>query len=229
MKRTIIIIIFSICALACGTMIWIDSSLLNAIATVLIGLITGVLSSTLVTLYFNSEEKKQKEGIKKTKLESFFYSCADFMYWIERDINEMIDEKVILLNNRKQIISFIDKLKEENKNKILEELDEKCDYLVNTGISYISPFFYSYISLDNNLLLLQGIINVNEYNFFNNMIRKDIFKEFIETRKEHRYFEGASAEYLLHSIKVALNLVYDSVKVFPQIKEIYGTIKKDME
>lgn len=66
MKRTIIIIIFSICALACGTMIWIDSSLLNAIATVLIGLITGVLSSTLVTLYFNSEEKKQKEGIKKS-------------------------------------------------------------------------------------------------------------------------------------------------------------------
>lgn len=151
------------------------------------------------------------------------------MYWIERDINEMSDEKVILLYNHKQIISFIDKLKEENKNEILDELDEKCDYLVNTGISYISPFFYSYISMDNNLLLLQEIINVNEYNFFNNMIREDIFKDFIERRKEHRYFEGASAEYLFHSIKVAWNLVYDSIKVFPQIKEIYGTIKKDME
>ena len=103
MKRTTIIIIFSICALVCGTMIWIDSSLLNAIATVLIGLITGVLSSTLVTLYFNSEERKQKEEIKKIKLESFFYSCADFMYWIERDINEMIDNNVELLINCKKI------------------------------------------------------------------------------------------------------------------------------
>lgn len=65
MKRTTITIIFSICALACGTMLWIDSSLLNAISTVLIGLITGTLSSTLVTLYFNSKRKQAKRGIKK--------------------------------------------------------------------------------------------------------------------------------------------------------------------
>ena len=229
MKRSIIIVICIICVLVCGIMVWIDSSLLNAIATIMSGLITGVLSSTMVTLYFNDFQKKQREKIKKLKLESFIYACADLIYWIELDINDIKKSKLDVFNDKEDVIQFIDDLKKDNKEKVIEELDEKCDHIVNTGISYISPLFSAYISFDQNSLLLQDVITIEEYNFFNNFIINDMCKDFIEIRKQHRFFEGARAEYLFHRIKVALNIVYDSIKIFPQIKEMYIKIKKHNE
>lgn len=222
----ILLFVLIIITLLLGTIVWCTSNFLNGLITILSGILTGLVSSMIVTIYFERIKHNEKENIKKLKIENFIYSAASLMVEVEYDIKKMHKE-INILENYEEIIRFIDNLKEKNKGILVIDLDSNYNSLINTIVYYLSPLLYSYTKIDHSTLLFEEIFNKEEYLFFNNMIRKSFCDEFLSMKQTDRFLEKYNSYNIFHYLRIGLNTVKDATEIFPEIKIMYSKLKSN--
>ena len=62
---------------------------------------------------------------------------------------------------------------------------------------------------------------MEKYKFFHNIIRGDIFDDYLSTKKNDRFGDNVKGYYIFHQLRICLNCVLDANAIFPEIKEKY--------
>ena len=220
-----LLLIILLILIALSVVVWKLSGFISFLNTIIIGLFIGLLGSFIITFVFEINKQQQKIQIREYKLENFIYNASDFLCLIESIFVEMEKTKIDIFNDYNKVSKKLLKLKEDFKNTKIEDIRKKYRSLVSIFIYLIPPLYYSYIKLNNDILLSNNILNLKEYSYFNNQILNNLFNDYLTIKKEHKYFEECNSEFVFNNIIMALNTIMDAEKIFPEIKLKYNELK----
>lgn len=194
------------------------------LTTVIAGLLVGLCSSFAITYLFEKEKVETRKKIKSLTIENFIYSCAQYIISLELWYKSNYHTEYKIFDNPKIMLDILQTLRDANRNIPSTDIDEKFTQLINEYIYSVGPVYHSYILLDNQQLLLTEVLNTNEYQFFHNIIRKDIFKSHLSLNEKDRFAEKIDGYTIFHELRVCLNCVIDAKEIFPEIIEKYNKL-----
>lgn len=219
-KKHWIKIVVSIAVLALSIVLWVCSGFLTFLSTIVAGLVIGLCSSFAITYLFENEKKRNRRSIRALCIDRFIRSCVDYLLALETWYTGFTKSKYSIIDNPDVMLGLLDTLRNNYKDGSIT-IDATYKTLVNEYTYSISPVYYSYKSLDNQQLLLNDVLSLDEYKFFHNFIRSDMFADFLAVHQKDRFAQSTSGYYVFHHLRVCLNCVLDAVKVFPEIEEGY--------
>lgn len=226
-KHKMAFIIGIVLIILLSAIVWIFSGFMSFLTTIVIAIVVGLLCSFVITFWFEDNKQRERDKIRNFKIENFIYTCADYLNELEILFTEITGITIDIHRDFNDIQKQLSDLKNKYNNNALEEIDDKYQGLVSEFIYSISPIYYNYNLLNSDILLVNDILNLDEYKFFANYPRNDIYKKFLNTKAEHEYFEGCSAHYIFVHLLGCFNMILDAEKLFPEIKIKYEELKKD--
>lgn len=218
-----ILIFFSVLILSVA--LWIWKGFETFLTTIIAGLLVGLCSSFVITYLFEREKKKSREDIRRACIESFVYSCADYILNLESWYKDYSKSEYSILENPEVMLNFLQELRDNHKKVTADSLNDQYATLVKEYTYSVGPIYYAYKQLDNQQLLLGDILSLNEYHFFHNNIRRDMFDDFKTNHNNDRFAQRTSGYYVFHQLRICLNCALEATKIFPEIKVKYNTLK----
>lgn len=214
-------IFVAIAVLGLSIVLWVCGGFLTFLSTIVAGLVIGLCSSFAITYLFENEKKQNRRSIRELCIDRFVKSCVDYLVALEMWYAGFTKTKYRIIDNPDVMLGLLDTLRNNYKDASATTIDTIYKTLVNEYTYSISPVYYSYKSLDNQQLLLNDVLSLDEYKFFHNFIRSDMFADFLAVHQKDRFAQATSGYYVFHHLRVCLNCVLDAVKVFPEIEEQY--------
>lgn len=224
LKKHWIKLIVIIILIALSIVIFIVDGFTAFLTSVLTSGLVGLCSSFVISYLFEKEKRKNRKLIKKITIENFVYFSADFLWNIEIGYKEFSSKEYAILKDPDLILNIINELK---KNPVINHENlKKYKFLVFEYNCSLGPFFHSYISLNNQNLLLSEIFTTEEYLFFHQSFYNDNFKKFLEVQKDDPSAEKVDCAYIFSLLHMALNIAISATNLFPEIEEQYNHLKQ---
>lgn len=218
-----VLIVFSVLVLS--VVLWIWKGFETFLTTIIAGLLVGLCSSFVITYLFEREKKKSREDIRRACIETFVYSCADYLVNLELWYADYSQVEYNILEDPNAILDLLQELSDNHKNVVADSVNDQYATLIKEYTYSVGPIYFAYRQLDNQQLLLGDILNLKEYQFFHNNIRRDIFNDFKTNHHNDRFAQRTSGYYVFHQLRVCLNCALDAKKIFPEIEAKYNTLK----
>lgn len=220
-KKHWVKIVIAVGVIGLSVLLWIIDGYITFLTTIIAGLFVGLGSSFAITYIFEAEKKKSRDSMRELIIENFVYSCADYIQSLELWYEKHSGVKISILEKPDEVLKLLETFRTSYKDKDSSEVEKEFSMLYHDFVYSIGPVYYSYRQLDNQHLLLNDVLGIDEYKFFHNMIKGDIFDEFLSFKKKDRFGNTVKGYYIFHQLRVCLNCVLDAHKIFPEISEKY--------
>ena len=196
------------------------------LSTVLVGALVGLCTSYTITYMFEKDKINNRNKIKKLTLDSFVYSCASYLIQLEEWYKQYTSNECNIISDPQPMLDLLQKLRDDYKSFPTSELPDEYSSLVSEYIYSIAPVYSSFLNLDNLELLLSETVTPDEYKFFHNIIRIDIFKNYFSNKSVDRFGEKCDSSYIFQHLRICLNCVIDAIQIFNDITTKYEELKK---
>lgn len=219
--KFILFIIWFVLFAACIVLEICFQGIWSFVSTIISGLLVGLLSSFIISYYFESEKNKNKKIIKNITMDNFVYNCVAFLRELENWGSDYFEKESNIFSNLELYLNKMAELKNIYKKEKSKDIDSKYKDLIDCFNYYVVPIYYEFIKLNNLQLLVGEILKKEEYDFFEDSVRNNMFSKEIKYRKSNINLEEVVGEIIFGQLRICFNCVIDAEKIFPKIRKLY--------